>query len=59
MKNLFNSSLYICGLYHLLQGKDITLYVQNQGMYVQNQGMYVQNQAFYFRKSSVLRIRDQ
>ena len=49
----------MCGLYSLLQGKDITMYVQNQDMYVQNQGMYVQNQAFYFRKSSVLRIRDQ
>ena len=32
-------------LYYYLEGKDITMYVQNQDMYIQNQDMYVQNQA--------------
>ena len=50
----------------LLEGKYITVYVQNQDMYVQNQDMYVQNQdmyiqnqAFLKRKCSVLRISSQ
>ena len=39
----------MCELYIFLEGKYVT-------MYVQNQGMYVQNQAFFLKKSIVLRI---
>ena len=53
IRNLSNSSLYICGLHNLLQDKDITMYVQNQDMYVQNQDMYVQNQDMYVQNQGM------